>query len=46
MRGCTLYNLGHESKVHCFAIAGAVFAFYKDQEQKDRMKDFFVISTY
>ena len=46
MRACTLYNPGHENNVHCFAIAGVVFGFYKDHEQKDRMKDFIVISTY
>ena len=28
------------------AIAGAVFASYGEQEQKDRMKDFIIVSTY
>ena len=51
MRVCTLHNVGHENNVHCLAIAvnaiaGAVFAFYGEQEQKDRMKDFIIVSTY
>ena len=46
MRVCTLHNVGHENNVHCLAIAGTVFAFYGEQEQKDRMKDFIIVSTY
>ena len=38
MRANILHNVGHKNNVHCLAIDGAVFAFYRDKEQKDRMK--------
>ena len=38
MRANILHNLGHKNNVHYFTIDGAVFAFYRDKEQKDRMK--------
>ena len=39
MRACTLYDVGHDTNVHCLAIAGVVFVlYYREQEQKDRMK--------
>ena len=51
MRPYTLYNIGHENNLYCLAvnvnaIAGAVFVFYRVQEQKERMKDFLIVSTY
>lgn len=41
--------LGHSNNVHCLAIAvnaiaGAVFGLYGVQEQKDRMKDFIIVT--
>ena len=41
---------GHENNAHCLAVAitslpGAIFAYYGDKEQKDRMKEFLVVST-
>ena len=46
MRASILHNVGHENNVHCTIIAGAVFSLYEEQEQKDRMKDFIIVSTY
>ncbi len=39
---------GHENNVHCLtisvnAIASAVFAFYGEQEQRDKMRDFIIV---
>ena len=39
---------GHENNAHCLAIAvnslaGALFAFYGEQHQKERMKEFLVV---
>ena len=50
MRTYTLHNVGHENNVNCLiitvnAIAGALFAFYGEQEQKDKMNDFIIVST-
>ena len=47
---CIMSFIGHENNVHCLAIAvnaiaGAVFAFYGEQEQKDKMLEFIVVST-
>ena len=41
--------IGHENNVHCLAIAvnaiaGAVFAFYSGQDQKDKMKEFIIVN--
>ncbi len=40
---------GHENNAHCLAIAitsvaGAIFAYYGNQEQIERMKEFLVVS--
>ena len=48
---CVMSFLGHENNVHCLAIAvnaiaGAVFAFYGEQEQKDKMLEFIVVSNH
>ena len=46
---CILFSkIGHENNVHCLAIAvnaiaGAVFAFYSGQDQKDKMKEFIIV---
>ncbi len=42
--------LGHENNVHCLtiavnAIASAVFAFYGEQEQRDKMKEFIIVMS-
>lgn len=39
---------GHENNAHCLAIAvnalaGAIFAYYGEQHQKERMKEFLVV---
>ena len=41
--------VGHENNIHCLAIAvnalaGAIFSFYGKEHQKDRMKEFLVVS--
>ena len=41
---------GHENNAHCLAVAitalaGAIFAYYGDTHQKDRMKEFLVVSS-
>ncbi|XP_064384719.1 nck-associated protein 1 homolog [Halichondria panicea] len=41
---------GHENNAHCLAVAitslpGAIFAYYGDKEQKDRMKEFLVFTS-
>ena len=46
MRANILHNISHGNNVHYLAIDGAVFAFYRDKEQKERMKDFIIVSTY
>lgn len=43
--------IGHENNVHCLAIAvnaiaGAVFAFYSGQDQKDKMKEFIIVNQF
>ena len=40
---------GHENNAHCLAIAvnamaGAIFAYYGEQHQRERMKEFLVVS--
>ena len=42
---------GHENNAHCLAIAvnamaGAIFAYYGEQHQRERMKEFLVVSRY
>lgn len=39
---------GHENNAHCLAIAvnalaGAIFAYYGEQHQRERMKEFLVV---
>lgn len=39
---------GHENNAHCLAVAinalaGALFAYYGEQHQKDKMKEFLVV---
>ena len=46
MRANILHNITHGNNVHCLAIDGGVFAFYRDEDQKERMKDFIIVSTY
>lgn len=41
---------GHENNAHCLtiavnALAGAIFAYYGEQHQRERMKEFLVVST-
>ena len=43
-----MFVVGNENNVHCLAIAvnsiaGAVFAFYGEKEQRDRMREFLVV---
>ena len=38
MRTYTLHNIGHENNVRSLTIGRAVFALYRDKEQKDRME--------
>ena len=40
MRACTLHNVGHENNINSPAIAWALFAFYREQEQKDKNERF------
>ena len=47
---CIMSFIGRENNVHCLAIAvnaiaGAVFAFYGEQEQKDKMLEFIVFTS-
>ena len=40
---------GHENNAHCLtiavnALAGAIFAYYGEQHQRERMKEFLVVS--
>ena len=42
---------GHENNAHCLAIAvnalaGAIFALYGEQHQRERMKEFLVVNNH